>query len=120
MPRYYRTSDSQQDRRFAARQKTTVNTWYRYTYWDGAKQLYITLGASNPALGANNALWKKGISSFTYDVNGHMLGAVDAGVDGQAGTGDDVSFTYVDNAQGLTLRRDQIAIGAIGVEPLGS
>ena len=87
---------------------TVTNSWTRYTYWDDAKQLYLTINASNALLAQNNAYWKQGISSYTYDVNGHMLGAVDAGVDGVIGNGDDVSFQYVDNAQGLTLRRDQM------------
>lgn len=92
---------------------TVTNSWTRYTYWDDAKQLYQTISASNSSLGANNSLWKKGISAYSYNVNGHLSSAVDAGADGSVGTADDVSFSYLDNAQGLTLRRDQMKGGGL-------
>jgi YD repeat-containing protein len=92
---------------------TTVNTYYAYQYWDDAKQFAITNQGYNPTLKGNNNFWKPGYSELKYDVNGHLVGANDAGNDGIRGTADDRTFRYVNDAQGLILFRDEIAGGTI-------
>jgi YD repeat-containing protein len=84
---------------------TTTNTYYAYQYWDEAKQMAVTLQAYNPALKQNNSLWKPGYSDLSYDVNGHLSGAVD-----RVGNR---SFTYVNDAQGQIMLRDEIAGGSV-------
>ncbi|MBI2308425.1 MAG: LysM peptidoglycan-binding domain-containing protein [Rhodocyclales bacterium] len=87
---------------------TTTTTWTAYSYWDTAREIGKTIRGYNPQLKQNNGLWKPGMSSLAYDVNGHLQSATDAGKDGQIGTADDIRLDYIDNAQGLTLRRDQV------------
>lgn len=87
---------------------TTTTTWTAYQYWDSAKEMGKTITGYNPQLRQNNGLWKPGYSSLAYDVNGHLKSATDAGKDGTLGTADDIRLDYIDNAQGLTLRRDQV------------
>jgi YD repeat-containing protein len=93
----------------AAAGGTLVSTYYAYEYWDDAKQFAITNQGYDPVLKGNNAFWKPGYSELKYDVNGHLIGANDAGADGSRGTADDRSFRYVNDAQGLILLRDEIA-----------
>lgn len=52
---------------------------------------------------------KPGYSYHTYDANGHLASAIDAGADGALGTADDRTFRYVSDAQGLVMLRDEIA-----------
>ena len=59
------------------------------------KQSRITEQAYNPALGMNNNRWKPGVAHYTYDVNGHLLGAID-----EVGL---KSFNYISNAQGQVI-----------------
>ncbi|WP_124553669.1 LysM peptidoglycan-binding domain-containing protein [Methylophilus methylotrophus] len=92
---------------------TLVSTYYAYEYWDEAKQFAITNQGYDPSLRGNNAFWKPGYSELKYDVNGHLKGANDAGSDARIGTGDDRSFRYVNDAQGLILLRDEIAGGVV-------
>ena len=93
--------------------RTIVNTYYYYEYWDYAKQVSITNQGYNPALEGNNRFWKPGYSELKYDVNGHLVGANDAGADSNRGSADDSSFRYVNDAQGLILLRDEMAGGSV-------
>ena len=93
--------------------RAIVNTYYYYEYWDYAKQVSITNEGYNLALKGNNRFWKLGYSELKYDVNGHLVGANDAGADGNRGTTDDRQFRYVNDTKGLILLRDEIAGGSV-------
>ena len=84
---------------------TTTTTNYAYEWWDSAKQSRITEQAYNPALGMNNNRWKPGVAHYTYDVNGHLLGAID-----EVGL---KSFNYISNAQGQVMLREQAGNGVV-------
>ena len=84
---------------------TTTTTYYAYEWWDSAKQSRITTQAYNPAQGVSIDKWGKGVSHYTYDVNGHLLGAID-----EVGK---QSFTYVNNAQGQVMLREQRDAGTL-------
>ena len=84
---------------------TTTTTSYAYEWWDSAKQSRITEQAYNPALGMNNNRWKPGVAHYTYDVNGHLLGAID-----EVGL---KSFSYISNAQGQVMLREQAGNGVV-------
>lgn len=92
---------------------TTVNTFHAYEYWDSAREKAQTSQAYNPALGDRNARWKPGYAKHEYDVNGNLARALDAGPDGVLGNGDDRQLRYLTDAQGLILRRDEVAGSAI-------
>ncbi|MDH4134159.1 MAG: LysM peptidoglycan-binding domain-containing protein [Gammaproteobacteria bacterium] len=66
---------------------------YTYEYWDSAKQKEIT---KEPYVKEVSG-WAPGFTSLWYNVNGHLLQAID--MHGHA------SYTYVSNATGLTLER---------------
>ncbi|OHX13374.1 hypothetical protein BI347_07510 [Chromobacterium sphagni] len=78
---------------------TTTTTYYGYEWWDEAKQSTITAQPYNP----NAPGWKQGYSHLTYDVNGHLKEAIDE--QGQR------SLRYVNNAQGLVLKREEVDHG---------
>lgn len=83
---------------------TTINTYYGYQFWDDAKITAIQEQAYNPAIKGNNALWRPGYSDISYDVNGHISGAVD-----RVGNR---HFTYINDSNGQIMVRDEIT-GAI-------
>ncbi|WP_220272938.1 LysM peptidoglycan-binding domain-containing protein [Aquitalea aquatica] len=76
---------------------TTVTSYYGYEWWDEAKQSTVTANPYN----ANAPGWKSGTSHYTYDINGHLKAAID-----EVGSR---RFGYISNAQGLILKRDEIA-----------
>ncbi|WP_217806154.1 LysM peptidoglycan-binding domain-containing protein [Chromobacterium violaceum] len=78
---------------------TTTTTYYGYEWWDEAKQSTITAQPYNP----NAPGWKQGYSHLTYDLNGHLKEAIDE--QGQR------SLRYVNNAQGLVLKREEVDHG---------
>jgi YD repeat-containing protein len=88
---------------------STITSYYAYEYWDTAKEMAVTTQGWNAALKGNNAYWRPGYAYHTYDVNGHLAQAIDAGADGAVGNADDRTFRYINDAQGLTLMRDEIA-----------
>ena len=53
----------------------------------------------------NNNRWKPGVAHYTYDVNGHALGAID-----EIGL---KSFNYISNAQGQVMLREQAGNGTV-------
>jgi LysM repeat protein len=65
------------------------------------KQFAVTTQAYDPALKKNNSLWRPGYSNLSYDVNGHLSGAVDIVGNRQ--------FRYINDAHGQILLRDEIA-----------
>ena len=79
---------------------TIVDSNYGYEYWDEAKMSSITADPYNKAIKKSNNKWANGYSDITYDVNGHINGAVD-----RVGKR---NFRYVSDAQGLILFRDEI------------
>ena len=83
---------------------TTINTYYGYELWDDAKISAIQAQAYNPAIKKNNRIWRPGYSDISYDVNGHISGAVD-----RVGNR---HFIYTNDANGQILVRDEIT-GAI-------
>jgi YD repeat-containing protein len=84
-----------------------------YDYWDGARQRSQTTYGETPYRAQTG--WRPGKSYLTYDVNGHLASALDVGKDEKIDTEDDVTFTYVSNAQGLVLRREQSKGVTIGM-----
>jgi YD repeat-containing protein len=89
---------------------TDTNTYY--TYWDEAKQSSIRVGASNPN-NANSGQWAPGMSSLTYDVNGHITTLVD-----QTALGGPTTVTYRNDAYGQVLVREESKNGVIGPRQL--
>ncbi|MBA4710870.1 DNA/RNA non-specific endonuclease, partial [Aquitalea magnusonii] len=84
---------------------TTVDSYYSYEWWDEAKQSTLTAQPYNKDAPG----WKKGISHYRYDVNGHLSEALDE--EGKR------SFRYTSNAQGLILLRDEVS-ASTGSAPL--
>lgn len=66
----------------------TNTTYYKYEYWDSAKQKSIETGK----------LQAGGTTSLKYDVNGHLSEATDT---------TNRTFKYTSNAQGLVLQRTE-------------
>ncbi|TDP71061.1 LysM peptidoglycan-binding domain-containing protein [Roseateles toxinivorans] len=64
-------------------------TTYSYEYWDSAKQTSIQ--------GQANGM--SGLTSLTYNANGHLMSAYDASKSR--------TLSYLTNAQGLVLRREE-------------
>jgi hypothetical protein len=89
---------------------TDTNTYY--TYWDEAKQSSIRIGASNPN-NPNSGQWAPGMSSLTYDVNGHITTLVDQTAQGGATT-----VKYRNDAYGQVLVREESKNGIIGPRQL--
>lgn len=89
---------------------TDTNTYY--TYWDEAKQSSIRINASNPN-NPNSGLWAPGMSSLTYDVNGHITTLVDQTAQGGATT-----VKYRNDAYGQVLVREESKNGVIGPRQL--
>ncbi|EUJ10338.1 Rhs family protein [Methylophilaceae bacterium 11] len=80
---------------------STTNTYYTYQYWDEAKVSKITTDPYDSAIGNRaNSYWGNGYSDISYDVNGHISGAVD-----RVGNR---NIRYVSDAQGVVLVRDEI------------
>ena len=79
---------------------TTINTYYGYEYWDDAKITAIQAQAYNPKVKKNNRIWRPGYSDISYDVNGHISGAVD-----YVGNR---HFTYINDSNGQIMVRDEI------------
>ncbi|NHR08737.1 LysM peptidoglycan-binding domain-containing protein [Chromobacterium haemolyticum] len=79
---------------------TTTTSYYGYEWWDEAKQSTITAQPYNKDAPG----WEKGYSHLSYNVNGHLAEARDEV--GQR------SLRYVNNAQGLVLKREEIAKGS--------
>ncbi|NHR08791.1 LysM peptidoglycan-binding domain-containing protein [Chromobacterium haemolyticum] len=79
---------------------TTTTSYYGYEWWDEAKQSTITAQPYNKDAPG----WEKGYSHLRYNVNGHLAEARDEV--GQR------SLRYVNNAQGLVLKREEIAKGS--------
>nr|WP_272227477.1 LysM peptidoglycan-binding domain-containing protein [Methylophilus methylotrophus] len=84
----------------AAAGGTIVTTHYSYEYWDEAKVTAITANPYNKDIKKNNAVWKPGYSDISYDVNGHMTGAID-----RQGNR---NIQYVTDAQGKILLREEV------------
>jgi len=80
---------------------TTQDTAYTYDWWDEAKQTRMQISMNGGAY--SNA---QGMSQFTYDVNGHMSGAFITGGGGG-------SISYVNDAYGQVLRREQKTGGGV-------
>lgn len=76
---------------------TTTTSSYSYEWWDSAKQSQIQVQASNQAV----KNWAPGYSQFQYDANGNLK-QVNDNVGNRA-------LRYVTNAEGLILKRDEIA-----------
>lgn len=74
---------------------TSYTTTYTYEWWDNAKQSTIKLQASNESISG----WQPGWSRFEYDKNGHVVGIHDVAANRNQG--------YINNAQGLILRRSE-------------
>jgi len=91
----------------------TITNVTAYEYWDDAKQRSQTVSGEAPY--KTDTVWRPGVSSFKYDLNGHLVKATDAGVDGKIDTADDVTFNYISNGQGLVLRREQFKGNTIGM-----
>lgn len=95
---------------------TRISNTTTYEYWDDAKQSHQTIRGETPY--RPETAWLKGESSLSYDQNGHLSSAVDAGPDGEMGTTkldkDNVTFNYITNAQGLVLRREQFTGDSVG------
>jgi len=83
----------------------TITTVTAYDYWDEAKQRSLTVNGEAPY--KTDTVWRPGVSSFAYDVNGHLTKAVDM-VGG-------VTFNYITNGQGLVLRREQFKGNTVGM-----
>lgn len=84
---------------------TDTRTWYRYEYWDEAKQSEIKVQAWDA--GASAPKWAPGFSKLTYNVNGFLKSAYD----------DDAKLEtqYVTSAHGQVLRRNRVQNGqAVG------
>ena len=79
---------------------TTITTYYGYELWDDAKITAIQAQGYNPKLKKNNRIWRPGYSDISYDVNGHISGAVD-----WVGNR---HFTYVNDSNGQIMVRDEI------------
>jgi|GEM_PF-3010443 len=92
----------------------SISNYTTYEYWDTAKQRGQTIrGETNYR---PDTAWRPGVSFFTYDINGHLATAVDAGKDGLKDQGgDDATFKYVSNAQGLVLRRERVQGTTVGM-----
>ncbi|MFT3857802.1 MAG: hypothetical protein QM742_10010 [Aquabacterium sp.] len=67
---------------------------YSYEWWDAAQQSSILNKVNEGA-----ANWAPGISSLTYNVNGHVLQAIDKNINR--------ILTYSSNGQGLILNRSE-------------
>ena len=91
----------------------TVTNVTSYEYWDDAKQRGQSVSGEAPY--KTDTVWRPGVSWFEYDINGHLVKSVDAGVDGKMDTADDVSFRFITNGQGLILRREQFKGNTVGM-----
>ena len=100
-----------------AKDGTVVTNYTAYEYWDEAKQRSLTVKGETAY--KPDTAWRPGVSSLTYDFNGHLKSATDAGADGKMGTADldkdNVTFSYISNAQGLVLRREQYTGNKVGM-----
>ncbi|WP_055936360.1 LysM peptidoglycan-binding domain-containing protein [Duganella sp. Root336D2] len=83
----------------------TITNVTAYDYWDDAKQRSQTVSGETPY--KPDTVWRPGVSSFKYDVNGHLVQAIDV-------VGN-VTFNYISNGQGLVLRREQFKGNTIGM-----
>ncbi|WP_229445308.1 HNH/ENDO VII family nuclease [Massilia sp. Leaf139] len=96
---------------------TVITNYTAYDYWDEAKQRSLTVKGETAY--KPDTAWRPGVSSMAYDVNGHLKAATDAGADGKMGTAeldkDNVTFSYISNAQGLVLRREQYTGDKVGM-----
>src|SRR5205814_1144816 len=71
----------------------TITTTYTYAKWDSYQQDSITVsGIANGVKG-----WKNGVSTFTFDTNGHVKQLFDHQ--------EDRYIKYVQNQNGQTLKR---------------
>ncbi|MBC9229227.1 LysM peptidoglycan-binding domain-containing protein [bacterium SPL81] len=77
-------------------------TQYEYEWWDSAKQKKITTTTTVN----NNTL--KGITDFSYNVNGHINGFTD-GQNAQ----NKRSASYINNSQGMVLQRNELINGSM-------
>jgi len=89
----------------------TDNT-YNYVWWDEAKQSSIRINASDPS-NPNSGSWAPGVSSISYDVNGHTAQLIDNTAAGGATT-----TIYRNDAYGQVLVREKWQNGAIGPRQL--
>lgn len=80
---------------------TTTITSYEYDRWDEAKQLTIKIQASAQSV----KKWAPGYSHFNYDQNGHITQVDD--LDELSTVPNPRYLTYVVDAQGLVLARDE-------------
>ncbi|WP_229445345.1 DNA/RNA non-specific endonuclease [Massilia sp. Leaf139] len=100
-----------------AKDGTVTTSYTAYDYWDEAKQRSLTIKGETAY--KPDTEWRPGMSSMAYDVNGHLKSATDAGADGKMGTAeldkDNVTFSYISNAQGLVLRREQYNGDKVGM-----
>lgn len=91
----------------------TTKTQTFYDYWDQAKQRDVTVEGIDPRLTSAGIKWKPGLSSYSYDANGHLISAIDSGPDGTKGNADDITYTYISNAQGMILQRQRAQGGVV-------
>ena len=73
-------------------------TQYGYEWWDSAKQKTISTTVNNLT----------GITTMSYDMNGHLSGFVDA-----QNPQNKRSANYVNNSQGMVLQRNELINGSI-------
>ncbi|WP_206119070.1 LysM peptidoglycan-binding domain-containing protein [Chromobacterium fluminis] len=97
---YYYLADGTLDRSVQPDSATTVTSYYGYEWWDEAKQSTITAQPYNKDAPG----WQPGYSHLRYNVNGHLIEARDEAKNR--------SLRYVNNAQGLVLKREEIASGS--------
>jgi YD repeat-containing protein len=87
----------------------TTDTYYQYAWWDEAKQSKITINATDPS-NPNTGQWAPGLSSLSYDVNGHITQLVD--------TAGNRTVNYRNDAYGQVLVREEWDQGTLGPRQL--
>ena len=84
-----------------------VYNFYRYSYWDSAKQREIRTSGTVTEY-TPEAAWKSGFSHFHYDANGHLTEVQDYGKNGVANNNDDRYLSYELDANGRILSRNEL------------
>lgn len=103
---YYDTNGDLSYNRKVDPGQTVITTWYRYEYWDTAKQNQIKISGDVTAY-EEEYPWKPGFSHFTYDVNGHIVNLTDTEYENGAGR----QLLYKTAHDGRILARNEL-IGA--------
>jgi YD repeat-containing protein len=94
----------------------TTDTTYSYVMWDEAKQSGIQIKGDDPN-NPNSYKWASGFSQLTYDVNGHLLQAIDNTYQ-LAGKTVQRVLTYQSDAYGQVLVREEKDAGVLGPRQL--